>query len=120
MRTAVHQFVSSSVLQYSVSLETSERGKHTPVLYRLFACSTVLYLVRRWVIGCLVWMGARGSVGRSCLGWRAPLEKQRWHCRAGRPVRARCSTFEDAIECDILARANGQLAFRSCRRRSSW
>ena len=46
---------------------------HTPVLYRLFACSIVLNLVRRWIIGCRDCMGVRGTVGRSCLGCMALL-----------------------------------------------
>lgn len=74
---------------------------HTPLLYRLLACSIVLYFVRRWVMGCLDWIGARGRVGRSCLGWRALLDKHRWHCLVERDENTPLSALDVVIEFDM-------------------
>jgi hypothetical protein len=30
-------------------------------------------------MGCRLWTGARGRVGRNSFGWNALLEKHRWH-----------------------------------------
>lgn len=67
------------------------------MLCRLFACSTVLYLVRFCKIGCLLCTGARGRVGRNCVGWNARLEKHRWHF-VNEPRR----NLDDARDCAMM------------------
>jgi hypothetical protein len=48
-------------------------------------------------------MGARGRVGRSCLGWRAPLEKHRWHCLVEREENTPLRALEAVTEFDMVS-----------------
>ena len=71
---------------------------HTPLLYLLFACSTVLYFVLLCVIGCRDSIDERGTTGRACF----VLEKQRWHCRVGNRAKRPAANLEDATVFDIF------------------
>lgn len=53
-------------------------------------------------MGCLDWIGARGRVGRSCLGWRALLDKHRWHCLVERDENTPLNALDVVIEFDMV------------------
>jgi hypothetical protein len=75
------------------------------------ACSIVLYLVRRWVIGCLDGTGAR-RVGRSCFGWRALLAKHRWHCRVETVEKTPLRALEAATGLDMTNCLYGEISVK--------
>lgn len=119
MRRASCAFVSHCAIPSLLVAFSPVLSAHTPLLYRLLACSIVLYLVRRWVIGCLDGAGAR-RVGRSCFGWRALLAKQRWHCRVetveNTPLRAlelEAATGFDMANC-LYGEALAELMQKLC------